>query len=139
MTKSPQHKLVRFLNILLEPVLNFFSRFVVRDSFEVIDRIRNINSEITFLSSFDVKKFFTNVPLNEVIQICCEALYSLRQLSIKKANFIKLMKIATSDVQFSFNNEIYSQVNGVAMRSPLGPTLANIFMGYLKSKLDYEL
>ena len=49
------------------------------------------------------------------------------------------MKIATSDVQFSFNNVIYSQVDGVAMGSPLGPTLANIFMGYLETKLVNEL
>ena len=68
----------------------------------------------------------TNVPLDEVIKICCEVLYSIRQLSIKKASFVKSMKVATSDVQFSFNNEIYSQVDGVAM---------GIFMGYLESKL----
>ena len=49
------------------------------------------------------------------------------------------MKVATSDVQFSFNNEIYSQVDVVAMGSPLGPTLANIFMEYLESKLVDEL
>ena len=108
MIKSPQHKLARFLNILLEPVLNYYSRFVVKDSFEVIERIRNINPESTFLSSFDVKKLFTNIPLDEVIQICCDTLYSLGQPSIKKSSFIKLMKVATSDVQFSFNNEIYS-------------------------------
>ena len=45
------------------------------------------------------------------------------------------MKVATSDVQFSFDSEIYSQVDGVAM----GPTLSNIFMGYLESKLVDEL
>ena len=139
MTKSPQHKLARFLNILLEPVLNHFSRFVVKDSFEVIERIRNTDSENTFLSSFDVKKLFTNVPLDEIIQICCEVLYSIRQLSIKKESFRKLMKVATSGVQFSFNNEIYTQIDGVAMGSPLGPTLANIFMGYLESKMVDEL
>ena len=94
-TKSLQHKLARFLNILLEPVLNHYSRFVVKDSFEVIDRIRNINLENTFLSTFDVKKLFTNIPLDEVIQICCEVLYSLRQLTIKKTSFIKLMKVFT--------------------------------------------
>ena len=139
MTKSPQHNLARFLNVLLEPVLNHFSRFVVKDSFEVIERIRNTDSENTFLSSFDVKKLFTNVPLDEIIQICCEVLYSIRQLSIKKESFRKLMKVATSGVQFSFNNEIYTQIDGVSMGSPLGPTLANIFMGYLESKMVDEL
>ena len=49
------------------------------------------------------------------------------------------MKIATSDVQFSFDSEIYSQIDGVAMESPLGSTLANIFMRYLESKLVDEL
>ena len=49
------------------------------------------------------------------------------------------MKEATSDVQFSFNNEIYSQVDGIAMGSSLGSTLAYIFMGYLKTKLVDEL
>ena len=139
MTKSPQHNLARFLNVLLEPVLNHFSRFVVKDSFEVIERIRNTDSKNTFLSSFDVKKLFTNVPLDEIIQICCEVLYSIRQLSIKKESFRKLMKVATSGVQFSFNNEIYTQIDGVSMGSPLGPTLANIFMGYLESKMVDEL
>ena len=49
------------------------------------------------------------------------------------------MKIATSNVQFSFDNEIYSQIDGRAMGSPLGPTLANMFMGYIESKLVDEL
>ena len=49
MLKFPQHKLARYLNILLELVLNHFSRFVVKDFFEVIERIRNINPENTFL------------------------------------------------------------------------------------------
>ena len=57
----------------LQPVLNFYSRYIVNDSFEVVDRIRNISSKNTFMSSFDVKKFFfTNVPLEEIIQISLE-------------------------------------------------------------------
>ena len=54
---------------------------------------------------------------------------------IDKDVFIELMNIATTSVKFSFNNKIYKQIDGVAMGSPLGPALANIFVGYQKEKL----
>ena len=44
------------------------------------------------------------------------------------------MKQATEEVEFSFNKIMYRQVDGIAMGSLLGPTLANIFMGYLEYK-----
>ena len=139
MIKSPQHKLARFLNFLLEPVLAYYSQFVVKDSFEVIEKIRHAKSTNTVLTSFDVKQLFTNVPLEESIKISADKLYEISKPNLEKNNFIKLMKIATSDVQFNFNNTIYSQIDGVAMGSPLGPTLANIFIGYLESKIADDL
>jgi len=45
------------------------------------------------------------------------------------------MNTATSSVEFSFNNTIYKQTDGIAMGSPLGPMLANIFVGYHKPLL----
>ena len=40
----------------------------------------------------------------------------------------KLLYLCTKHVHFKFNNEIYIQCDRVAMVSPLGPLLANIFM-----------
>ena len=61
------------------------------------------------------------------------------QLRIPKEMFVELMHSATSRVEFSFDNIIYRQVDGVAMGSPLGPALANIFLGYYEEKLFSEI
>ena len=45
------------------------------------------------------------------------------------------METATRSVEFSFNNEMYQQKDGVAMGSPLGPALANIFVGIHEERL----
>ena len=51
----------------------------------------------------------------------------------------KLLTICTKNVHFSFNNDIYIQIDGVAMGSPLGPVLANIFMVKLENVLVPKL
>ena len=43
---------------------------------------------------------------------------------------VELMEMATSSAEFSFNDIIHRQIDGVAMGSHLGPALANIFVGY---------
>jgi len=40
------------------------------------------------------------------------------------------MNTATSSVEFSFNNNMYKQTDGITMRSLLGPVLANKFVVY---------
>ena len=52
---------------------------------------------------------------------------------------MELLHSATSTVEFSFDNTIYRQIDGMAMGSPLGPALANIFVGYYEEKLFSEI
>ena len=47
----------------------------------------------------------------------------------------ELLNFCKKNVHFTFNNETYIQVYGVAMDSPLGPALAHIFMVELKTSV----
>ena len=43
-----------------------------------------------------------------------------------------MLCMTTKNVQISFNNLMFLQIDGVAMGSPLGPNLANIFAVTMK-------
>ena len=55
------------------------------------------------------------------------------QYLIPESVFQEIMKMATIGVEFSFNGLIYIQI--ICICSPLGPILANTFVGYYERKL----
>ena len=93
------------------------------------------------MCSFDVASLFTSIPLEETLQICLDTLYRDEQIlkpTMPERLLKKLLLKATSEVEFSFNGIMYRQIDGVAMGSPLGPVLANIFMGYCEAQIAEE-
>ena len=69
--------------------------------------------------------------MNETIDIAVNLIFTdVPNLKITPDELRKLFHFATSRSHFSFKQGIYDQVDGVAMGSPLGPVLANVFMGY---------
>ena len=50
-------------------------------------------------------------------------------IKFSKAQLRKLFSFATSQTHFLFNDQYFDQTDGLSMGSPLGPTLANLFMG----------
>ena len=55
-------------------------------------------------------------------------------LKIFKNLFRNLLTVATKESFFMLNNKFSKQINGVVMRSPLGPALANVFMCSFENK-----
>ena len=90
------------------------------------------------LVSFDVSSLFTNIPLEETIQIITDTIYSdqssQNQPIVNKEIFAKLLRLATKGI-FMHRNKFYEQHDGVSMGSPLGPTIANFFLAHMENKL----
>ena len=147
------YKLAKLLANKLEHLRK--SDTIITNTFFFVDELLSLsfdNSEIKMIS-FDIISLFTNVPLTRTIQIILERLYGPEHTftySDKRredwCNKCKnrfemkyLLETCTSDTNFNFNNKIYSQINGVAMDSPLGPLFADIYVNYLESKLMSRL
>ena len=106
------------------------SDYTVKDSFTFSDETCLQNSA-HFMAILDVDSLFTNIPLDETINLCVDLLCPTDNSTINgipKGHFHKLLEHSTSESFFMFNGSYYKQVDGVAMGSPLGPTLANTFM-----------
>ena len=143
MSNAPQHAMAKWLMEILNPVVNKFAEHTIRDTFEFCDNIEHFQGEhdstSTFMCSFDIESLFTNIPLTETINICLDTLYRDDNISpptIPESLLKKMLVKATTEVEFSLDNTMYRQIDGVAMGSPLGPVLANIFVGYCETKVD---
>ena len=92
------------------------------------------------MASFDVTSLFTNLPLEECIDRCVNQLFSGRDVilhndcRLDKLSFRRLLSFAVNNSHFVFDGQLYDQIDGMAMGSPLGPSLANLFICALEKK-----
>ena len=95
--------------------------------------------------SFDVTSLFSNVPLTYTINLILDKMYptclsvchnelrnQLCEKCRKRRNFETLLRVATSETHFIFDEKMYIQHNDVAMGIPLAPVIAEIFMSHLE-------
>ena len=125
--KTPTYNLAKFLVPLLEPITT--NMYTVKNSFEFSKEIVDQDAGL-FMASLDVESLFTNILLEETISVCCDSLFSNNSKvnNINRNDFGKLLRAALQNKYFNFEGKIYKQLDGVAMGSPLGPTLANAFL-----------
>ena len=91
--------------------------------------------------SFDVKSLFTNVPLKESIDSVLNKIFvgKLIKVPFSRNELKELLMICTKAVQFTFQDKLYTQSDGVSMGSPLAPLLANVYMCELENRIIPEL
>ena len=93
------------------------------------------DTAFTSYSAFKQDKLSKNdsESLDKTIDICLKTLFKTPDTlveGISKNDFCNLLNLGTKESFFTFNNKFYIQVDSVAMGSPLGPILANIFLSH---------
>ena len=124
------YNVAKFLVPLLEPLTK--NDYTVKNSFEFVDEISRLKSDKYVMASFDIESLFTNIPIDETINIICDSIFGKvkKFKKFSKPQFKKLLTFAVKDSPFLFNDNLYVQTDGVAMGSPLGPTFANCFLSF---------
>ena len=124
---SAVHGLAQLLVPILAPLTT--NEFSVSNSLMFAEELGLSKLGGLTLASFDISSLFTNIPLDETIQIILDANARKKLGKIYNPTVLKEALVAsTKKCNFIFNEVVYEQLDGVAMGSPLGPTLANIFM-----------
>ena len=111
------YNLAKYLTSKLTPHIP--NKHCAKDTFTFVKDITKLKHNDQFLISFDVVSLFTNIPLNEAIDLAVELIKKHNpKLKINKKELKQLLKFATAETHFLLEGEIYDQIDGVAMGSP---------------------
>ena len=106
------YNLARFLCDLLSPLVP--NDYSCKNTFSFVSQIKNANLSKKFLVSYDLTSLFTNIPLQETIDIAINFIFNPNpNLNITKKELKKPFLLATSQTHFIFNSKFYNQIDGI--------------------------
>ena len=111
------------------------NEFTLKNSVEFVKIICEQDADL-FMASLDVDSLLTNVPLEETINICVNELFKSNTCihGLKKNQITEMLSLTTKESIILFDMAFYTQVDDVAMGSPLGPSLTNAFLCHHETK-----
>ena len=133
---TPTYNIAKRLNSLLTPYIP--SKYRVKSSTEFLQLIRDTPATGT-VASLDVESLFTNVPVAVTIDMICDRVYrddATPTLQVPEDALRRLLQLCTMSAPFTTHRgELYTQVDGVAMGSPLGVLFADFYMGIIEERV----
>ena len=114
-----KYELAKYLCILLEPHI-IPSEYCALDTFTFVREINELPLSGKFIVSFDVESLFTNIPLEECVNLAVDYISKGNpDLQLTKTELRNLFNFATAQTHFLFKGSFFDQIDGVAMGSPL--------------------
>ena len=108
----------------------------IKDSNHALEIFRkfDFSGENKIIFTMDITSLYTVIPNNEGLQALK---YFFNQRPIKKPSpetLLRLAELVFTLNCFSFGDKYYQHINGVAMGTKMGPSYANLFVGFIENK-----
>ena len=136
-TGSLTYQVARHVADILAPLVGN-NGYALKNSAEMVKDLGESQlGDTDVLVSFDVTALFTRVPVDKSLEIISDRLHTDPDLSSRTmmtALQVKsLLSFCLKTTYFLYEGDIYSQVEGAAMGSPVSPIVANLFMEWFEA------
>ena len=117
----------------LRPLVRTIPSYI-KDTTDFLMKVQSLTNlpSNTLLVTLDVSSLYTNIPHEEGIAACTEALNTRETQSPPTADLAELISEILNKNAFVFGEQHYLQVHGTAMGTRMAPSYANLFMAQLE-------
>jgi predicted GIY-YIG superfamily endonuclease len=128
---APTYNISKLLSKRLSQDLELEYKYTVKNCYDFVEKAKNVSiTSNSRLVSFDISNLYTNIPVNETVELIECRLMNNGLDRIYVNQIVKLLKIVLKQNYFRFNGRFYEQTNGLAMGSPLSGILSEVFLQY---------
>ena len=128
---SATYKVAKYLARVIGPLVGHTVHHV-KDSRHFAESMKAERlQEDESMISFNVKSLFTNVPVDEALEIAKRRLEDETlndRTPLDPPDVLRLLEMCLRTTYFSFRGVYYQQNDGAAMGSPMSPIIANLYM-----------
>ncbi|XP_033121407.1 uncharacterized protein LOC117120505 [Anneissia japonica] len=119
----------KYVDRILRPFATSANSYI-KDTTDFLCKLQDIENlpQGTLLATMDVEALYSNIPHEDGLQAISDTVTDNTELICKLTNFI------LSHNYFLFDSDMYLQINGTAMGTPMAPQYANIFMSNLEQR-----
>ena len=130
----PTELISSYLDSLMLPIVQSLPTYI-KDTNHALTIFNNFHfpdNSSKLLFTMDVKSLYTVIPNDEGLRALQHFLDLRPVLEPSTPTLLRLAELVLTLNCFSFGDQYFKQTNGVAMGTKMGPSYANLFVGYIE-------
>ena len=128
-----------YLDKIMAPIVRSLPSYV-NDSHHALQIFRDFNflGEDKLIFTMDITSLYTVIPNGEGLLALKHFLIYTQLRNQARKQLLRLAELVLTLNCFSFADSCCKQINGVAMGTKMGPSYANLFVGYIEHEFSNQ-